>query len=292
MIKNKIYKNVSLKKYNSWKAGGYAENFLICADVEILSEFLRLKKIPPPFIFIGLGSNLLVRDNGVKGTVIVMYGGLSKIYQDNNLIFSDAGVSCSKLSKYVANEELSGSAFLSGIPGTIGGALAMNAGCYGSEIWDFVKKVKMINSKGNIIIKDKCDFDIGYREVINDDIGENFLGAWFNFPAGDQGKSNNEIKKILKLRRDTQPLNWPTAGSTFRNPENNYAAKVIEECGLKGYKIGMAQVSEKHANFIINLGNASASDIESLIYYIEKVVKEKTGINLMREIKIIGKSLG
>ena len=292
MDKNTIHHDIELKDFNSWKVGGRAEQFLMCDEKEILAAFIKKKKIKLPITLVGLGSNLLVRDGGIKGTVIVMHGGLRKINDDDGMIYSEAGVSCSKLSKFTAKNGLADSAFFSGIPGTIGGALAMNAGCYGSETWDYVQKVLMINLNGDQVERNKSDFNISYRQVINNNKDEFFLAAWFKFPKGDKEKSEKRIKELLAHRKETQPLNWPTAGSTFRNPKDNFAAKLIEDCGLKGYQIGGAQVSEKHANFIINLGNASALDIENIITYIQKVVFEKKNIQLVREIRIIGEKIG
>jgi len=292
MDKNTIHHDIELKDFNSWKVGGRAEQFLICDEKEILAAFIKKKKIKLPITLVGLGSNLLVRDGGIKGTVIVMHGGLRKINDDDGMIYSEAGVSCSKLSKFTAKNGLADSAFFSGIPGTIGGALAMNAGCYGSETWDYVQKVLMINLNGDQVERNKSDFNISYRQVINNNKDEFFLAAWFKFPKGDKEKSEKRIKELLAHRKETQPLNWPTAGSTFRNPKDNFAAKLIDDCGLKGYQIGGAQVSEKHANFIINLGNASALDIENIITYIQKVVFEKKNIQLLREIRIIGEKIG
>ena len=292
MDKNTIHHDIELKDFNSWKVGGRAEQFLICDEKEILASLMRRKKIKLPITFVGLGSNLLVRDGGIKGTVIVMHGGLRKINDDEGLIYSEAGVSCSKLSKFSAKKGLADSAFFSGIPGTIGGALAMNAGCYGSETWDYVSKVLIINLNGDQVERNKSDFDISYRQVINKNKDEFFLAAWFKFPKGNKEQSEKRIKELLAHRKETQPLNWPTAGSTFRNPKGNFAARLIEDCGLKGYKIGGAQVSEKHANFIINLGNASALDIEKVITYIQKVVFEQKKIQLLREIRIIGEKIG
>ena len=292
MDKNTIHHDIELQDFNSWKVGGRAEQFLICDEKEILASLMRRKKIKLPITFVGLGSNLLVRDGGIKGTVIVMHGGLRKINDDEGLIYSEAGVSCSKLSKFSAKKGLADSAFFSGIPGTIGGALAMNAGCYGSETWDYVSKVLVINLNGDQVERNKSDFDISYRQVINKNKDEFFLAAWFKFPKGNKEQSEKRIKELLAHRKETQPLNWPTAGSTFRNPKGNFAARLIEDCGLKGYKIGGAQVSEKHANFIINLGNASALDIEKVITYIQKVVFEQKKIQLLREIRIIGEKIG
>ena len=293
MDKNTIYNKVDLKSFNSWKVGGRAEQFLICDDKAILSSLIKTKKIKLPITFLGLGSNLLVRDGGVKGTVIVMHGGLKKINHDeDNLIYSEAGVSCSKLAKFTAGKGLGNSAFFSGIPGTVGGALAMNAGCYGSETWDYVQKVLMINLDGDQVERNKLDFKINYREVKNSNTDEFFLAAWFKFPKGDKEEAGKKIRELLAHRKNTQPLNWPTAGSTFRNPKENFAAKLIEDCDLKGFRIGGAQVSEKHANFIINLGDASAQDIENIIIYIQQVVFKKKNIQLKREIKIIGENIG
>jgi len=293
MEKNTIHNDVDLKSFNSWKVGGKAEQFLICDDKAILSSLIKAKKLKLPITFVGLGSNLLVRDGGVKGTVIVMHGGLKKINHDeDNLIYTEAGVSCSKLARYSAGKGLGNSAFFSGIPGTIGGALAMNAGCYGSETWDYVQKVLMINLDGDQVERNKLDFKIDYREVINLNKNEFFIAAWFKFPEGDKEEAEKNISELLAHRKNTQPLNWPTAGSTFRNPQDNFAAKLIEDCDLKGYRIGGAQVSDKHANFIINLGNASAKDIENIIIYIQQVVFKKKSIQLKREIKIIGENIG
>ena len=292
MQKNIVHHNVELKSFNSWKVGGRAEQFLICDNIEKLASYIKTKKIKPPITYVGLGPNLLIRDGGVKGTIIVMHGGLNNINREDKFLYAEAGVSCSKLAKFAAKEGFNKSAFFAGIPGTIGGALAMNAGCYGSETWEYVEKVLMINLNGDQIIRSKSSFEIDYREVKNINKDESFLGAWFKFPHGDKEEAKNKIKELLAHRKKTQPLNWPTAGSTFRNPKDNFAAKLIEDCGLKGYQIGGAQVSEKHANFIINLGNASALDIEKIIDHIQKVVLEKKSIELKREIKIIGEKFG
>ncbi len=289
MEKNTTYNNISLKKYNSWRVGGNAEKLYICADKDMLGEAINIKKLTPPFTFIGLGSNLLIRDGGVKGTVIIMYGGLTGISIDKNYFYAEAGVSCSKLAKFIAKNSFLDSAFLAGIPGTIGGALAMNAGCYGFETWDFVENVLVINEEGKQFKRVKYEYITQYRKVTNKKkLNEYFLAVWMKFPKGIKEVAERDISLLLKKRKESQPLNWPTAGSTFRNPKNHFAAKLIEECGLKGFTIGGAQISKKHANFIINLGDASASDIEELISYTIKKVLDITKIRLETEIKIIG----
>ena len=288
MEKNKVYKNVSLTKFNSWKVGGNAENFVICSNINFLCELIKNNKVQKPIKFIGLGSNILVRDNGVKGTTIIMHKGLNNFFKEEELFYSEAGLSCSKFSKLIAKEGYTDSAFLSGIPGTIGGALAMNAGCYGFEIWSYVKKVLMINVNGELIERGLNDFNVGYRKILKENEAENFVGAWFSFPKGKKIEAEEDIRKLLAHRKRTQPLSWPSAGSTFKNPDNNHAAKLIEDCGLKGFKIGDAKISEKHANFIINLGAAKAKDIEDLINHIKKIVLKEKNIKLIPEVEIIG----
>ena len=206
METNKVYKNVSLTKFNSWKVGGKAEYFVICSDINFLCQLIKNKKVERPIKFIGLGSNILVRDNGVKGTTIVMHKGLNNFFKEEELFYSEAGLSCSKFSKLIAKEGYIGSAFLSGIPGTIGGALAMNAGCYGSEIWSFVKKVKMINADGDLIERNPNEFKVEYRKIQKKNEAENFVGAWFSFSKGNKLEAEESIRKLLSHRKSTQPL--------------------------------------------------------------------------------------
>jgi len=286
---DEILFDVPLRDLNSWRVGGVADQFYFCTDKEKLSYNLQKRNFKLPIMFIGLGSNTLFRDGGFRGTIIAMHKGLNHIKLEDQLFYAESGVSCSKLAKYIARLGYANSAFLAGIPGTLGGALAMNAGCYGSETWDFVEKVLTIDQNGIEHLRKKEEFDISYRHVENKkNPQEFFIAAWLEFQQGNKEKAELDIKKLLEKRKLTQPLNWPTAGSTFRNPDGHFAAKLIEESGLKGYQIGGAQVSEKHANFIINKGNASASDIENLITYIKAVVFKQTKIKLETEIRIIG----
>jgi len=286
---DEILFDVPLRDLNSWRVGGVADQFYFCTDKEKLSYNLQKRNFKLPIMFIGLGSNTLFRDGGFRGTIIAMHKGLNHIKLEDQLFYAESGVSCSKLAKYIARLGYANSAFLAGIPGTLGGALAMNAGCYGSETWDFVDKVLTIDQNGIEHLRKKEEFDIAYRHVENKkNPQEFFIAAWLEFQQGNKEKAELDIKKLLEKRKLTQPLNWPTAGSTFRNPDGHFAAKLIEESGLKGYQIGGAQVSEKHANFIINKGNASASDIENLITYIKAEVFKQTKIKLETEIRIIG----
>ena len=287
-----ILKNVPLTKYNSWRVGGAADTLFIPKNLEDLKNFLKDEHYLKPLTFIGLGSNILVRDGGIRGTVIVMHAALNEIQMTDKGVYAEAGNTCAKIAKTLAREHYVGGEFFAGIPGTVGGALAMNAGCYGSETWNYVTQVNMIDDNGNIVTRLRDEFKISYREVIKPNAKEWFVGAWFNFKKDMAGDPESKIKEYLNHRKNTQPLNWPTAGSTFRNPKDTFAAKLIEDCGLKGFRVGNAEVSDKHANFIINLGNASAKDIENIIDYVECEVFKRKGIKLEREIKILGDFLG
>lgn len=280
--------NEPLARYTSWRVGGNADQLFIAESIEDLQAFLHTLPAIEPVHFIGLGSNLLVRDGGVRGTVIVMHQALSELRMEGERVYADAGVTCGKLARFSANQAKKGAEFMAGIPGTVGGALAMNAGCYGSETWDIVDQVKTIDLAGEIHVRDKTEYVATYRHVQFPKVDEWFLGAWFELQAGDAKESTQKIKQLLATRLASQPLNMPSAGSTFRNPEGNYAAKLIEECGLKGYIIGGAQVSEKHANFIVNVGNATALDIELLIKHIKEVVLAQRGVALQQEVRMIG----
>lgn len=292
MDKDVIYSDVSMKKYNSWRVGGLAEYYVEISSEAALQKIFSINKLQKPITVIGVGSNLLIRDGGIRGTVINLSRGLKNIFLDHHLIFAECGISCSSLARFSAKNNKKNCAFLAGIPGSVGGALAMNAGCYGGEIWQFVSKVKIMNHEGDFHIKDKQSFEIGYRSVKKKE-DEIFIGAWFNFPSKENNDENEEkkIDDLLKLRRSNQPLNWPTAGSTFRNPEQNFAAKLIEEVGLKGFQIGDARISNKHANFIENVGDATAKDIEQLIYHAQDKVEELKKIRLQLEVKIIGENV-
>lgn len=284
----------------SWRAGGRAERCYIPADLQDLAAFLATRT--GPVHFVGLGSNLLVRDGGLKGTVILLHGALNQIRMtDDGLVYAEAGVSSPKVASFAAQKNLEGAEFLSGIPGTVGGALAMNAGCYGRETWQCVERVLTIDSRGTLRERLPSDYEIGYRHVELRASSEQsavssksahpeewFVAAWFRFIPGNGKAAKQKAKEWLAKRMATQPLTQPNAGSVFRNPPGDYAARLIEASGLKGLSIGGAQVSEKHANFIVNLGGATAADIEDLIAEVQARVKEMHGVELVREVRIIG----
>lgn len=283
-----LLENVPLARYTSWRVGGLVDRLYIPNGLDELTTFLSDVSVDEPITFIGLGSNLLVRDGGVRGTVVVMHQALRTIKVEADYIYAEAGVTCGKLAKFSASNSQTGAEFMAGIPGTIGGALAMNAGCYGGVTWDIVHQVLMINRYGNLQMRKADAFEIAYRHVTLPVIDEWFVGAWFKLVEGSSQESTDKIKTLLAKRLESQPLSYPSGGSTFRNPEGDYAARLIEASGLKGFQIGGAQVSPKHANFIVNVGGCTAQDIESLIEYMKKVVFEQQNVMLQQEVKVIG----
>lgn len=287
-LNGKLLLNEPLARYTSWRVGGRADQFYIPAGLDDLRTFLQSLHASEPITFIGLGSNLLVRDGGVRGTVVLMHNVLTALRMDGDLVYAEAGVTCAKLAKFCAKEAKQGAEFFAGIPGTVGGALAMNAGCYGSETWNVVKRVTTINRRGELNTRDAAEFVPTYRHIAMPVADEWFVAAWLELAAGDAQEATQKIKALLAKRLASQPLNLPSAGSTFRNPEGDYAARLIEASGLKGYIIGGAQVSEKHANFIVNIGGATALDIELLIKHMRDTVLEKQGVALQQEVKVLG----
>jgi UDP-N-acetylmuramate dehydrogenase len=286
--------NEPLARYTSWRVGGKADRLYIPAGLEDLQDFLKGLNADEPLYFIGLGSNLLIRDGGVRGSVVLMHNVLTDLRMEDGLVYADAGVTCAKLAKFAARQHKHGAEFMAGIPGTIGGALAMNAGCHGGETWDIVKRVATIDRHGVLHARLPEEYAVSYRHVLmNGEVAgtgasEWFTGAWFELPQGAAEEAEQTIKSLLAKRLATQPLNLPNAGSTFRNPPGDFAARLIEACGLKGCKIGGAQVSEKHANFIVNLGEATAADIEQLIALMRNTVKQKMNVDLQQEVRVIG----
>ena len=285
---SQLFKNEPLARYTSWRVGGAADRLFIAENVRELQVFLKTLDAAEPIEFIGLGSNLLVRDGGVRGTVVVMHQALSDLRVDGKYIYAEAGVTCGKVARFSAAESKQGAEFLAGIPGTIGGALAMNAGCYGGETWNIVHQVLTINRHGETHVRNESEFIPSYRHVEMPMPDEWFLGAWLKLNEGNAEIGQQKIKQLLATRLASQPLNLPSAGSTFRNPHGDFAARLIEASGLKGYQIGGAQVSPKHANFIVNVGDCSALDIELLIRHMKDVVLDKQGVALQQEVKVIG----
>jgi UDP-N-acetylmuramate dehydrogenase len=261
-------------------------------DLEDLRNFLAAQSPQEPLCFVGLGSNLLVRDGGWRGTVIFTQHALKSLQIENDLLYAEAGVANPKVARVAANNGLTGAEFLAGIPGSVGGALAMNAGCYGGESWQIVEHVVTLDRSGKLHTRTHADYDISYRSVLPRTPHEEwFVAAYFKLSRGNGEQALATIKQLLERRMASQPLDQPNAGSVFRNPEGDHAARLIEACGLKGHAIGGAAISAKHANFIVNQGNASAANIEALIALMASAVREKFGVALEREVRIIGESV-
>ncbi|BAN68404.1 UDP-N-acetylmuramate dehydrogenase [endosymbiont of unidentified scaly snail isolate Monju] len=276
-----------LARHTSWRVGGAARRFYRPADAEDLAAFLRELPADEPLLWLGLGSNLLVRDGGFAGTVIALKGRLDTIDIDGDVLHAGAGASCARAARQAARAGLTGAAFLAGIPGTLGGALAMNAGAFGGEIWPVVRAVRTVDRAGILRRRLPADYRVGYREVTGP-AGEWFVGVELQLRSGDVAAEQAAIRGLLERRAATQPTGLPSAGSTFRNPPGDHAARLIEAAGLKGYRIGGAEVSPKHANFLINTGEATAADIEALIAHVRDEVERRFGVRLQTEVHIVG----
>lgn len=284
--------NEPMRKHTSWRTGGVAHAFYTPSSLEDLIDFMRSLPTEEDIRMIGLGSNLLVRDKGLPGTTICLHGALNELefLPETQLVFAQAGVASPKIARFSARLGLERGEFLAGIPGTVGGALAMNAGCYGMETWQVVNKVLTINRQGELHERWPQEYEIAYRHLrLREATSEEwFVGAWFSFSKGSAAAAQNKIKDLLTRRIAAQPLNQPNAGSVFRNPPGDYAARLIEAAGLKGRCLGGAMVSTKHANFIVNTGRASAADIENLIGVVQNEVSKQFAVDLMPEVRIIG----
>jgi UDP-N-acetylmuramate dehydrogenase len=306
-----------MARHLSWRAGGKADRCYVPADLDDLAAFLARTPREEPLLFVGLGSNLLVRDGGFRGTAVLMHaakkrpslvkseapggtGGLHPPVLGGTgglhppvLIYAEAGVASPKVARFAATHGLGGAEFLAGVPGTVGGALAMNAGCYGGETWAVVERVLTMDRGGALRERTARDFDIGYRRCVlrGARLGDDawFAAAWFGFARADGALARERIRELLEKRIASQPLSLPNAGSVFRNPAGDHAARLIEACGLKGLAHGGARISEKHANFIVNPGrDARAADIEWLIEHARETVRARTGIDLHPEVRIVG----
>jgi UDP-N-acetylmuramate dehydrogenase len=286
--KGTLLNNEPLARYTSWRVGGPAQRMYIPENKADLIDFVAGLPQGEPLYWIGLGSNLLVRDGGVRGTVINTRSRLKEMRLiDSERVYVEVGVPCAHVARFCSDLGLTGAEFLAGIPGTMGGALKMNAGAFGGETWQIVDQLEMLNQQGQVINRNKHEFEVAYRSVKGID-DEWFLAAELKLTKGDSQVSQLQIKALLEKRNTSQPTNKPTCGSVFKNPVGDHAARLIEACGLKGYRIGGAVVSEKHANFIENQGNATAVDIETLIQHIQTQVQQQFGISLQTEVCRIG----
>lgn len=287
-LRGELRHDEPLHRYTTWRVGGPAKQWYRPADADDLANFVAQLPDDEPLLWLGLGSNLLVRDGGFAGTVISTQGGLGHIEQAGaTQVRAEAGAACAKVAKFCARRGLVGAEFLAGIPGSMGGALAMNAGAFGGETWERVSAVETLARDGARHMRDAKEFDVGYRTVRGRP-EEWFLAAYLELDTGDVAAGQAKIKSLLERRGQTQPIGLPSCGSVFRNPPRDHAARLIEAAGLKGLCVGGACVSEKHANFIINTGAASAEDIERLIYQVRITVERVHGITLHPEVCIVG----
>ncbi len=288
-VRGKLLPNEHLSNYTSWRTGGPADWVYIPADSADLAHFLQSLPKEQPVTWLGLGSNTLVRDGGLAGVVIVTQGGLNQLNMPaDKVIRAEAGVSCAHLARHSARSNLIGLEFMAGIPGTVGGALAMNAGCNDRETWETVLTVETIDRDGVLRKRPASDFAIGYREVTRPQ-QEWFVAGHFQLVDGDKATALESIRVLLEKRNATQPTGTANCGSVFRNPPGTFAGKLIQECGLKGKRVGGAVVSEKHANFILNEADASSLDIETLIKEVRATVLAQTGVELQAEVCIMGR---
>jgi len=283
--------NEPLARYTTWRVGGPADRLYKPLDLDDLILFIRQLPVDEPLFWLGLGSNLLVRDGGIRGTVISTQGLLNEMsLLPSGQVRAEAGVTCAKVARFCSANLLQGAEFLAGIPGTMGGAVAMNAGAFGSETWDKVAAVETMDRQGDLHVRKPAEFKVGYRSV------EGMEDEWFvavhlklaPVSHGKQDEIKQNIKALLAERNEKQPIGQASCGSVFRNPEGDHAARLIEATGLKGVCQGGACVSEKHANFIINTGAATARDIEMLVSKVAEEVNKAQGIKLHREVRIVG----
>lgn len=286
-VRGKLLIDEPMSKHTSWRVGGKADHYYTPADLADLQFYLSGLELDTPITWIGLGSNMLVRDGGIRGEVIASLNGLKELRLcKDGTVYAESGVTSAKLAKFCHKQGLAGADFLAGIPGTVGGALTMNAGAFGSETWPHVERVTMINRRGELVDRMASEFSVSYRRV-SQFADEWFAAGYFRFTTKADEQDSN-IKHLLQKRNASQPIGLPSCGSVFKNPAGQHAAQLIEAAGLKGHYLGEACVSEKHANFIISNEQTRAADIEALIGFIQQAVKRKFNVELETEVRILG----
>lgn len=291
-VHGRLERNVPLGPLTSWRVGGPADWLFEPEDADDLVHLLASIPEDVPRMVLGLGSNVLIRDGGIGGVVIHLAGSMNqRLRLDSERVELGAGLACPQAARFCASEGLTGAEFLAGIPGTVGGALAMNAGAWGGEIWPLVEWAETIDGQGLRHVRTPSDLDIDYRSVRGCE-GEFFLRTVLRLLPGDPSAARARIQELLRERAEKQPLGLPSCGSVFRNPEGQHAAALIEQAGLKGLHRGGAEVSRKHANFITHDGSASASDIEWLIQEVQARVADRFNIRLVPEVRVIGRREG
>ncbi len=284
-----VYRNEPMKRHTTFRIGGPADYYLCphsAKEIQKVVEICREEKLP--YFILGNGSNLLVSDQGYRGVVIQLWKNVSDIRVEGCLIHAKAGASLAKIAAEALEEGLTGMEFAAGIPGTLGGAVVMNAGAYGGEMKDILKEVLVMDQQGRIFTLEKKDLKLGYRTSAVKEKGYIVLAAVLELRPGDREEIRKLMEDLKQKRVEKQPLDLPSAGSTFKRPEGYFAGKLIMDAGLRGFSVGGAQVSEKHCGFIVNTGGASASDVLTLIREVQKRVREKFGVELETEVKFLG----
>jgi UDP-N-acetylmuramate dehydrogenase len=288
-MRGKLLLNEPMAKHTSWRLGGPADRYYVPADLQDLQHFLASMDADTELLWVGLGSNLLVRDGGFRGQVIAPLNALKRMeLQIDGDLYAECGSSCARLAKFCQKKGLGGADFFAGIPGTVGGALAMNAGAFGGETWAAVKQLIMIDRQGELHQREVDEFDVGYRKV-RLPRAEWFAAALFHFVPRDASEESN-IRQLLRQRNATQPIGEPSCGSVFKNPPGQHAAQLIEAAGLKGHRLGSARVSDKHANFIISDSDTRAADVEALIDHVRECVAAQSNVELETEVHIVGEA--
>ncbi len=287
-LRGRLLRHEPMSRHTSWRVGGPADSLYIPADLDDLAAFLKQLPVNEPLHWVGLGSNLLVRDGGLRGTVVLTSGALNGLsLASEHMVRAEAGVASAKVARFSTDHDLTGAEFLAGIPGTVGGALAMNAGAFGGETWNIVHAVETLDRHGERRVRLAADYEVGYRRVAGP-AGEWFVAAHFRLLHDVQGQGKALIKSLLAKRGATQPTQLPNAGSVFKNPPGDHAARLVEAAGLKGTREGGACVSDLHANFIVNQDRATAADIERLIARVQAEVQKKFGVQLEPEVRVVG----
>lgn len=290
LIEGRVLFHAPMRKYTSIKVGGPADCLLFPKDIQELRKVIRhARKKRIPLFVLGKGTNLIVRDRGMTGWVISLTRGMKKIEREGEWIEAEAGCSLQRLVQFSIQQGLAGLEPFFGIPGTVGGGLAMNAGAWGTELKDVVRSITLMNENGEVVERSRSRLKFSYRKL---DLPPSWiiLKGSFRLKEGRREALLERMKSFSEMRKRTQPIDYPSAGSIFKNPEKGPAGKWIDEAGLKGFRIGQAMVSDRHANFIVNLGQASAEEVLRLIEWVEKRVFEEKGISLEREVRVVGEA--
>lgn len=286
---NRILEAEPMSRHTTFRIGGPAELFVVPETVDEIAKIIAVcREEAAPYFVLGNGSNLLVSDKGYRGVVVQLYRSFGKITLEGNEIHAQAGALLSGIAAVARDASLTGFEFAGGIPGTLGGAVVMNAGAYGGEMKDVLKEVTVLTPEGEILTLQADQLQMGYRTSVIKEAGYIVLEAVISLEKGNQEAIRSRMQELSGMRSSKQPLSYPSAGSTFKRPEGYFAGKLIMDSGLRGYQVGGAQVSEKHCGFVINTGNATAKDVTTLMSDVQRIVMEKFGVKLEPEVKFLG----